>query len=152
MRRAREFPQRFRVIDLGPPQYATALNNRGQMVGRRLDAVAGTRGVLHEHERRRVITLGTLGGSFSAARDINDHGLIVGDSLLAGDEVHHGFLRARGNLVDLNDLLLDASLPCEILHALSVNEANEIIAIALVSAEERTVLLRPERVGPGESP
>jgi hypothetical protein len=66
--------------------------------------------------------------------------------------VHHGFLSARGNLVDLNDLLLDASLPCEILHALSVNEANEIIAIALVSAEERTVLLRPERVGPGESP
>jgi uncharacterized membrane protein len=133
---------RFHVVVLGPPQYASALNNRGQLVGRLLNAAEGTRGVLHD-VNGGSIALGTLGGSFSAARDINDAGVIVGDSLLAGDDVHHGFVCVSGQLFDLNDLLEEEGATCEVLHALSVNDLNEIVAIAVIGGEERTVLLRP---------
>lgn len=54
---------------------------------------------------RYVVTdLGTLGGSFSSAADINDRGEIDGYSTLPGDAVQHSFVIKNGTMTDLGTL------------------------------------------------
>jgi probable HAF family extracellular repeat protein len=133
---------RFRVIDLGPPQAAADLNNGGQLVGRQVEHAIGTRAVLREGSQVRE--LGTLGGTFSAARGINNLGVIVGDSLTFGEEAHHGFVYLTGAMYDLNDMLRPVHQPCEILHAIAINDRDEIVAVATIEGRDRAVLLVPD--------
>ena len=51
-----------------------------------------------------ITDLGTLGGTFSAANDVNDNGQVAGLSTLPGDSVVHAFLWDRGLLADLGTL------------------------------------------------
>jgi len=51
-----------------------------------------------------VSDLGTLGGTFSSASDVNDQGQVDGTSTLSGDAVVHGFLWNRSELIDLGTL------------------------------------------------
>ncbi|MGH8371272.1 MAG: hypothetical protein ACRETO_00890 [Gammaproteobacteria bacterium] len=51
----------------------------------------------------RVIDLGTLGGSFSVAEDLNDHGQIVGQST-TDTGANHAFLYHDGAMTDLGTL------------------------------------------------
>lgn len=48
-----------------------------------------------------MIDLGTLGGSRSSARDINNNGQVVGESFVAGDTSRHAFLYSGGKMTDL---------------------------------------------------
>ena len=51
-----------------------------------------------------VTDLGTLGGTFSSASDVNDQGQVDGTSTLSGDAAVHGFLWNRSELIDLGTL------------------------------------------------
>jgi probable HAF family extracellular repeat protein len=48
-----------------------------------------------------VADLGTLGGTWASAHGINDSGLVVGTSAVAGDREARAFLWERGGMVDL---------------------------------------------------
>ena len=54
--------------------------------------------------RYTITDLGTLGGSTSEARAINDSGQIVGYSYITGDSAYHVFLYSRGHMLDLGTL------------------------------------------------
>lgn len=135
----------YEVVDLGPfdnnRNGVQAINDGGQMAGVAANADSGRIEAFREEGGRRE-QLGTLGGSFSVARDINNSGEIVGGSLTTGDENFHAFLYRNHNLYDLNDLL-DPNSGWELIQALGINNEGEIVGIGALSGEDRIVLLRP---------
>ena len=73
---ARPLAVEYTITDLGPRLHVAAINDRGDVIG-----------TLHREERNSVAflyskgqlrELGTLGGPYSGAHDINDAGHIVG--------------------------------------------------------------------------
>jgi len=133
------------VVDLGPfdnnRNDVLALNDKGQLAGVSLNRETGRiEGFLQENGARNM--LGTLGGSFSIARDLNNHGEVVGGSLTEGDENFHGFLYRDQRLYDLNEFL-DPGDGWEIIQALGINHHGEIIGIGSNAGHDRIVLLRP---------
>jgi probable HAF family extracellular repeat protein len=135
----------YEVVDLGPfdnnRNRLQAINDRGQMVGVCLNENTGRIEAFLEASGRRV-SLGTLGGSFSTAHDINNNGDVVGGSLTEGDENFHGFVYKDNRLYDLNELL-ETSGGWELIQALAINSRGEIVGIGSQSGQDRIVLLRP---------
>lgn len=137
---------KFDVVDLGPfdnnRNDVVAINDVGQCAGVCLNAqTRRIEGFRQENGTRKM--LGTLGGSFSIARDLNNHGEVVGGSLTEGDTGFHGFLYRNNRLFDLNDAV-DSEADWELLQALGINNHGEIIAIGCRAGEDRIVLLRPK--------
>jgi probable HAF family extracellular repeat protein len=137
--------ERFEVIDLGPfdnnRNDVLALNDLAQCAGVSFNSETGRiEAFRQENGVRRM--LGTLGGSFSVARDLNNHGEVVGGSLTQGDENFHGFLYRNNRLYDLNDLL-DHGTRWELIQALGINNHGEIVGIGSNTGQDRIVLLRP---------
>ena len=83
------------VVDLGA-FVPTAVNSHGVVVGGSPIAQRWVSGVFTD--------LGTLGGTTSHAVAINDSGMIVGASRLAGDIETHAFLWSEGVMTDLGTL------------------------------------------------
>lgn len=139
----------FEVVDLGPFDNSRndlkAINDLGQAVGLSFNPHTGRMEALLEGQGRRT-ALGTLGGSFSVARAINNHGEIVGGSLTHGDEQFHGFLFRGNRLYDLNELL-EPNTGWELIQAVGINNRGMIIGIGALHGEDRIVLLRPRRTG-----
>jgi probable HAF family extracellular repeat protein len=137
--------ERFEVIDLGPfdnnRNDVLALNDVAQYVGVSMNPETGRIEAFRQEDGVRSM-LGTLGGSFSIARDLNNHGEVVGGSLTEGDENFHGFLFREDRLYDLNEFL-DPGNGWEVLQALGINNQGEIIAIGSNTGQDRIVLLRP---------
>jgi len=137
----------FEIIDLGPfdnnRNDVHALNDAGQCAGVSTNPESGRIEAFVEEKGVRTM-LGTLGGSFSIARDINNRGEIVGGSLTDGDENFHGFIYRGAGLVDLNDLL-DPQCGWELVQAFGINNRSEIVGIASHEGHDRIVLLRPKR-------
>jgi probable HAF family extracellular repeat protein len=138
-------PERFDVVDLGPfdnnRNDVLGINDQAQIVGVSMNAQTGRiEGFRQEGAARSM--LGTLGGSFSIARDLNNQGEVVGGSLTEGDENFHGFLYRNNRLHDLNEFL-DPDAGWELLQALGINNHGEIIAIGSHTGGDRIVLLRP---------
>lgn len=98
---------RFTVTDLGTLggafSAATAINNRGQVVGRStLNGETITRAFLWEDG---VITdLGTLGGTFTTANAINNRGQAIGASEITANAARHAVLFDRNGITDLGAL------------------------------------------------
>ena len=143
--RAADKAQRYDIIDLGPfdnnRNDILALNDAAQCAGVSLNPQTGRVEAFRQQEGTRSM-LGTLGGSFSIARDLNNEGVVVGASLTQDDENFHGFVYRENELHDLNEFI-DKESDWELLQALSINNNGEIIAIGCNTGEDRIVLLRP---------
>jgi probable HAF family extracellular repeat protein len=130
---------RYEVRPLEIDGLLHALNDRGESVGHWTTADGEMHAILVTP--RGVIDLGTLGGSASSARGINEAGAIVGGALTAGDVAYHAFLYEAGVMHDLNALIApDAG--SELLQALGINNAGDIVAIGHRSDVDSVVLLK----------
>jgi probable HAF family extracellular repeat protein len=115
-------------------RYTVQPLDRQLAVGHGLNDAGDVAGESTQASRRAIVLrdgvvteLGTLGGAFSTARGINNAGHVVGGSLTDGDRDHHAFLYVDGAMHDLNELIEPG---WEIVHALSINDAGDILAIA----------------------
>ena len=70
-----------------------------------------------------VIDLGTLGGTVSHARDINEHGHVAGVSRFDDSGRNHAFLYADGLMQDLGALNAEHS------EALGINDYDEVVGV-----------------------
>jgi len=100
--------ERLDIVDLGPFENnrntVLSINDRAQFAGVSLNEVNGRiEGFRQEGEARTM--LGTLGGSFSIAPDLNNKGEVVGGSLTEGDNLYHGFIYRNNRLRDLNEFV-----------------------------------------------
>lgn len=139
-------PETFDVVDLGPfdnnRNDILARNDAGQCAGVAMNEATGRIEAFQQDNRKRTM-LGTLGGSFSIARGINNRGEVVGGSLTDGDENFHGFIYRNHKLYDLNQFLQSAD-GWELIQALGINNRGEIIGIGSHTGQDRVVLLRPK--------
>jgi len=133
---------RYEVVEVNLPGVLHGVNDSGVSVGHIVNDEGAMRAV--RVEAGKVHDLGTLGGSASSARGINAEGLIVGGALLENDSAHHGFVFENGRMHDLNDLIVPED-GWEIIHALGINNAGDIIAIAHRDGEDHVVLLKRRR-------
>src|SRR5687768_630800 len=106
----------YHVVPVPVDGVLYAVNRHGHGAGHAVSSDGTMRAVWFQGER--LVDLGTLGGSASSARGINDDGTIVGGSLLPGDEAHHAFVYADGVMRDLN-VRIAADAGWELIQALS---------------------------------
>jgi probable HAF family extracellular repeat protein len=94
----------------GPDAAMTTMNARGQIAGDSLtsDTPNPVTGVPTQDPflwtAGHMRDLGTLGGAHSTTNWLNDHGQVVGDSALAGDQTAHPYLWDGERLRDLGTL------------------------------------------------
>jgi probable HAF family extracellular repeat protein len=136
----------FEVLDLGPfdgnRNNVLGLNDAGQLAGVCFNERTGRVEAFQQQETKRSTMLGTLGGSFSMARGVNNRDEVVGGSLTKGDESFHGFLFRDHRICDLNDCL-ERDEGWEVIQALGINNLGEIVGLGSREGQDRLVLLRP---------
>lgn len=75
--------------------------------------------------RYTLIDLGTLGGDYSSAAAINDHGVVTGQSTLAGNLQYRAFIYQNGTMTDLG-------LPGDNSRGNAINNLNQIVGTTFV--------------------
>jgi len=135
--RAFVWDKRNKMQDLGtlggPDASAMAMNERGQIAGLSYindmpNAASGIPTVdPFLWEDGRMIDLGSLGGTFGLAGDMNNGGQVIGDSNLPGDVTQHGFIWDRGRLKDIGTLGGTWS------SANALNEAGHVVGQATIA-------------------
>lgn len=128
---------------------ALAINNQGQIVGLSTD-YSGTRHAFL-YDGARMHDLGTLAGWNSQALAINNHGDAVGYANhpdIARKEYRALLWRDR-TLIDLNDLVVGAEW--ELLTAVDINDAGQIVGWGEVAGQLCGFLLTPDAAAHGDA-
>ena len=142
--RIRRGVARFTVVPDEFDGVLNAINRRGERVGYQLTPQGTTRAVHMSEAGAR--DLGTLGGTSSTARGINDDGIVVGGSLIENDDAYHGFVAVDGDMYDLN-AFIDPASGWEVIHALGINAQGDIVAVANKGGDDRVVRLQYREEG-----
>jgi probable HAF family extracellular repeat protein len=115
---------------------AVAVNNPGQVVGVSPSGMFAYHAVLWS-AAGAIQDLGTLGGTNSAAIDINDAGQVIGWSQIAGDAATHFFLWTVGTgLQDLNTVIHP-----DVTSVVEINAAGQISGTYLTTNGESHAFL-----------
>lgn len=118
--------------NLGIDGTAHAINRRGDVVGTTL----GTPAAFSWTEAEGMRLLGTLGGLYSYAYDINDRGDIVGSASVANGETHAYLWTREDGMVDLGTLGGSYS------QAQAINNRREVVGIYAVALTFETRAFR----------
>ena len=108
--------------------YGFAINASGQFVGAILSGVGQETYTAYLANSIDVVTLGTLGGSWSVANGINDAGEVVGNSAVTGSAADHAFSYSGGMMHDLGTLGGTVS------RAYGINSSGQIVGAGDVPA------------------
>lgn len=119
---------------LGTRSRAFAINDDDHVVGHFYTSGGATAFV---HDGTAMSNLGTLGGNFSSARDINSIGQIVGYSSIFSGGPNHAFLFESGVMKDLNTLI-DPALDITLDGAYGINDSGQIVASGTYSNSSST--------------
>lgn len=111
---------------------ATALNDRGQVVGASRNAQQQTHAFLWTDGE--MTDLGTLGGNSSRATDVDSEGRVVGDAQTASGDTH-AFFWSCGEMTDLGTLGGTTS------HAVAINAQGWIVGDARTASGETHAFL-----------
>jgi probable HAF family extracellular repeat protein len=117
---------------------AVAINASGQIAGSASNGTSPMHAVLW-NSSNAIQDLGTLGGTTSAAIDINDAGQVIGTSTLPGDATTHFFLWSAGTgMQDISPVLGTAT------SILAINSSGQIVGTYGVSnAQSHAFLYTP---------
>jgi probable HAF family extracellular repeat protein len=88
--------------------------------------------------------IGTLGGTNSAAYDINSAGTIIGFSSITGNSAQHAFSYSGGVLTDLNTLLDGSGTGWTLQSAQAINDNGQIVGFGTIGGQTHAFLLTPE--------
>jgi probable HAF family extracellular repeat protein len=88
--------------------------------------------------------MGTLGNAYSTARAINNHGVAVGQSYVAGTSaVQHAFTwHLGGVMIDLNTQIAPGS-GWELLDAQDINDSGKIVGGGIFNGHAHAFMLTP---------
>jgi probable HAF family extracellular repeat protein len=99
-----------------------ALNDAGEVAGWSYVEPSGQHAFVTHGTK--MIDLGTLGGFNSYANAINEHGQVVGDAFLPGDQIAHAFITRGKQMIDLGTLGGDTSV------AFAINSRGQVTGYA----------------------
>jgi probable HAF family extracellular repeat protein len=134
----------------GTYSQACSINDSGQVVGRAYTSDYDSTGnpIMHAFctAANKPINpttddLGTFGGTYSCANDINENGCVVGIS--STNNSHHAFIYSgNGPMQDLNDMI-DPSTGWELQEATGINDRGQIVGQGRIGYELHSFLLTP---------
>jgi probable HAF family extracellular repeat protein len=104
--------------------FANSINDAGQIVGRSFSDNGINNACLWQGGVRT--DLGTLGGRFSEALDINKSAQVVGFSRINDDTTRHAFVWENGVMKDLNTLI-PANSGLVLIESHSINDVGQIV-------------------------
>ena len=128
---------------------ATAINNAGQVVGTLRSFYQGYPSPAFLHSGGVATELGTLGGSIATPHDINNSGIIVGESTLS-DASSRAFIYRNGAMTDLNTLTANSGWVLTSANAL--NDLVQIVGTGTLNGEVHGFLLNPIQSGSTQPP
>ena len=127
------------LVDSALRSIALQINNRGQVVVTAFEQ-SPLRGTLYLYRKGKVTELGSLGGGFAWATDINEKGQVVGSSVTSHGDTH-AMLWQKGTMMDLGTLGGNWS------RADAINNKGEVVGVSrTASGETRPFLWRNGRM------
>ena len=123
--------------------YTSGINDAGQVIGHSGTATGETHAFITGPDGFDIRDLGTLGGNYSSASDINEAGQVVGSYSKAGDFTSHAFITAPDGRDMDRDLTSLFDLPDKVVltGASYINDTGQVLAVAQVIPEPEIYIM-----------